>query len=379
MLVHDSSSTARVLLAAACLSLLLGIGTGPALADSAVDVQIRVRINVPATAIVDNTDALAWKKYEELSGNWRRRKRPSDCYGTNYTWTKTEAGAETARARWSCTSLAAGNYEVYAWWPASRFQSTSVPYVVMNGSSSLATVLVDQTANGGQWNLLGVYGFDAGGHGVEIHNGQTRQSKQDRRLCADAVKFVRVESAQTLESTDPMSETYDWEEAGGIIVPATAPIDGGTGTDALPSCDGIVDNRDSTWQKSCKRLSGSWSLSTGVGAYYGRDYAYTNAKLDDETARARFICRGLSAGRYGVYAWWSATSNRATRVAYEIHHAKGVTTVRLDQTKNGGQWNLLGTYDFDASSHVVEIHNGQSTPGKFVCADAVRFVRVPPP
>ena len=160
----------------------------------------------------------------------------------------------------------------------------------------------------------------------------------------------------------------DEAEASDVIVPPTAPIDG-------PGRDSIVDNRDSTLQKSFKRLSGSWSLSRGVGGYYGQDYAYTPAKLADETARARFSCTALSAGRYDVYTCWSATSNRATRVAYEIHHANGVTTVRVDQTKNGGQWNLLGTYDFAGGSHIVEIHNGQSTPGKFVCADAVKFAR----
>ena len=47
-------------------------------------------------------------------------------------------------------------------------------------------------------------------------------------------------------------------------------------------------------------------------------------------------------------------------------------------SSQGSQWVLLGTYSFAGGGHIVEIHNGQSTPGSYVIADAVKFVRIGP-
>ena len=138
--------------------------------------------------------------------------------------------------------------------------------------------------------------------------------------------------------------------------------------------DAIVDNRDSTTEKRFRVLSGNWATSTLVSNAYAGSYANTPARSGSETARARFQCTMLAAGRYDVYVWWPVRPDGATHVAYEIHHAAGGTTARVNQSERGGQWNLLGTFDFEAGSHVVDVQNGDSKPGAFECADAVRFV-----
>jgi len=70
----------------------------------------------------------------------------------------------------------------------------------------------------------------------------------------------------------------------------------------------------------------------------------------------------LTVATYDVYAWWTAHSNRATNAHFTIVHANG-TSVRddINQQENGGQWVLLGQYDFNAgSSGYVELSNDGS-------------------
>ncbi|MNC70095.1 Xanthan lyase precursor [compost metagenome] len=72
---------------------------------------------------------------------------------------------------------------------------------------------------------------------------------------------------------------------------------------------------------------------------------------------------------------WPQHMNRATAIPVEVVHAGGTATLSIDQTSNGGVWNLLGTYSFTAgTSGSVTIRNS-GTSG-YVAADAVRFVQV---
>ena len=70
--------------------------------------------------------------------------------------------------------------------------------------------------------------------------------------------------------------------------------------------------------------------------------------------------------------WWKSNSVYAANVPVDINHASGTASMTVDQTSSGGQWNLLGTYDFDAgTSGSITIDNA-GTSGH-VIADAVRF------
>ena len=71
--------------------------------------------------------------------------------------------------------------------------------------------------------------------------------------------------------------------------------------------------------------------------------------------------------------WWiSVPGLSATNVPVSIKHAAGTARVTVDQSKNGGKWQLLGTYEFAAgTSSSVTISNA-GTDG-FVVADAIKF------
>jgi hypothetical protein len=74
---------------------------------------------------------------------------------------------------------------------------------------------------------------------------------------------------------------------------------------------------------------------------------------------------------YNVYAWWKASTNRATDAPYTIYYDGGSVTVDVNQEVNGDQWNLLGTFPFAAgtSGYVVLSDNAD----EYVIADAVKF------
>lgn len=154
-----------------------------------------------------------------------------------------------------------------------------------------------------------------------------------------------------------------------VTTTTTAPP--GTTTTTLPPPPGaVVDNRDA------QVMSNSWPASTKVPGFYGGDYQWQYGRTY-ENARIRFARSDLPEGTYEVSAWWPAASDRASGVAYEVRHADGVTTIRVDQRANGARWNALGTFRFGAGAHAVDVHNGGATPGKYVTADTVRFRAAP--
>ena len=78
------------------------------------------------------------------------------------------------------------SYNVYAWWTNAPNRHSSVPYQINNDGTPLATVNVNQQANGGQWNSLGVYTF-SGAPSVTVLAGSGGVVTM-----ADAVRFVPV-------------------------------------------------------------------------------------------------------------------------------------------------------------------------------------------
>jgi hypothetical protein len=84
------------------------------------------------------------------------------------------------------------------------------------------------------------------------------------------------------------------------------------------------------------------------------------------------------AGSYSVYARWPANGNRSTSVRYRVFETVG-GVMFYDQNKNqqinGGQWNLLGTWNWMTGGQgQVIISRSLSGPGQ-LAADAVRIVR----
>lgn len=120
-------------------------------------------------------------------------------------------------------------------------------------------------------------------------------------------------------------------------------------------------------------IVGAWTHSDSVAGYYGPDYL-TDGNTNKGQSSVTFAPNLPQAGRYKVYARWTAHPNRASDVPFDVIHPGGTTTVQVDETQRGGQWVLLLVTNFEAgTAGKVRIRNS-GTSG-YVIADAVRFVR----
>ena len=121
--------------------------------------------------------------------------------------------------------------------------------------------------------------------------------------------------------------------------------------------------------------TGSWTTTSSTGSgYNGTDYRYTTTNTNAASATATWTPDLPEAGWYAVWAWYRHGENRPTDARYEIHHAGGVTTVRISQEVHGQTWRYLGEYYFEAgqAGHVTLL-NRSDDPGQAVIADALRF------
>ena len=117
------------------------------------------------------------------------------------------------------------------------------------------------------------------------------------------------------------------------------------------------------WQNDKDTTSGLYR-NTGLFASGGQE------------ASAVFDTPLPQTGYYDVYARWNnGTRPGADNAHYTVEAAGQTATVIKDQTKDPGQWNKLGTYQFRNTSRarVVLTTKGVSKD-KTVSADAVRFV-----
>ncbi|MFA6288112.1 MAG: hypothetical protein WC661_12075 [Opitutaceae bacterium] len=214
-----------------------------------------------------------------------------------------------------------GTYNVYMRWTAYANRATNVPVDIVKADGTTATVTVDQTVNGGQWNLLGTYALSKTTASVKI-----RTTGTNGAVIADAVRFT------------PIADEI------------------------------IVDNAN------CTKV-GTWTASTGIAGYQGVNYIHDgNANKGSKTAT--FTPNLPVAGTYNVYARWTADVSRDTNVPYSITYNAGTVPVYKNQQINGGSWQLLGTYPFNAGTGgKVVVSNAGTTAA--VIADAVRFVLMP--
>ncbi len=92
-------------------------------------------------------------------GNWKSSSAGGGYLGTQYE-THKKANSATAWVIWPFSLTTSGDYEVYARWVDHPKRATNATYTIDNGAPS-QSVPVDQTANGGAWQLLGAYTLDA--------------------------------------------------------------------------------------------------------------------------------------------------------------------------------------------------------------------------
>jgi PKD repeat protein len=138
------------------------------------DVTVTVsNTSLPPNGIVDNGDPGA-----SYIGSWTVSSGPNP-YGSNSLYSDEPGATYTFLA-----SEVNDTYEVSLWWTDHNSRCNSVPVDIYDGNSLIDTVYVDHLANGGQWNVLGTYGFISGTVRVVIN------SQGSCTTSADAVKFV---------------------------------------------------------------------------------------------------------------------------------------------------------------------------------------------
>ncbi len=360
-------------------------------------------VRVPeGTVIIDNAAAT-------VTGNWAATSFRPNYYGTDYLHDQNaDKGAKSVT--FEPTPALEGQYEVYLWWPVWATAANNVPVDVTDDGGT-STVIVDQSINGGQWNLVGTYNFTGGISSVTIRTDGTTS-----HVAADAVRFLRmgdivavtVDPLTTTDTTPELTGTVSysaatvqvtvdgntyaatnngngtWTLADDMISPALAigiydvvaeadagggPVSDGTTNEleiVAPVVDVIVDNASAT-------VAGDWLAGTYRPDYYDADYLHD--KNANKGAKSVTFTPALGQdGQYEVYLWWPEADVWATNVPVDVLHDGGTSTVSVDQSTNGGQWNLAGTYDFTAGTGSVTIRTDGTT--SHVAADAVRFVRV---
>ncbi|MGG1515629.1 S-layer homology domain-containing protein [Paenibacillus oryzisoli] len=360
--------------------------------------------------IVDNTDPGA-----QFIGSWPKSATLPTRIGTNYQHDG-NTGKGQKSAIFTPNLPSDGYYQVYAFWNSQPPRASNVPIVVTyvddQNQTVSETVYVNQNLNGGQWNLLGTYKFLAGTSGKVTY---LTTGTEDGTVIADAVKFKTLETSSVKASipsgnaadgttvslttdtspatiyyttdnsdpkTSPTRQTYD------LPIPIHGTLTLKTYAYSVQLGDGpvtdysyeaynlpmniIVDNKDSGAQ-----FNGSWSASATSPDKYGTDY-----KHDGNTGKGQksavYTPNLPFDGYYNVYAYWNSTTPRATKAPLVITYVDDQNqtvseTVYMNQSLNGGQWNLLGTYKFLAGTSGKVTYLTTGTEDGYVIADAVKF------
>ncbi|MDQ7910169.1 FAD-dependent oxidoreductase [Phytohabitans sp. ZYX-F-186] len=133
----------------------------------------------PGEYIVDGRDAGVTR-----DGTWVSSTSTGGYYGVDY-----EHDGNTAkgvnRLRFTPALPTAGTYQVYLRWTADPNRATNVPVDIVH-SGGIASLVVDQQSNGGQWVPMGSYAFAAGGAGSLL----IRTEATDGYVIADAARWV---------------------------------------------------------------------------------------------------------------------------------------------------------------------------------------------
>lgn len=130
-----------------------------------------------------------------------------------------------------------------------------------------------------------------------------------------------------------------------------------------PGQEVIIDNGDAGTS-----LTGSWTSTNSNKAYNG-NYGLSN----NNGNTYRWTPTNLNNSDYEAYARWPGVKKHNTSAQYTISHNGQTDSSNQDQSKNGNQWVLLGTYTFSGSGNeYIEL----SDLGDKTAADAIRLVEI---
>jgi N-acetylmuramoyl-L-alanine amidase len=127
----------------------------------------------------------------------------------------------------------------------------------------------------------------------------------------------------------------------------------------------IVDNSDGTVV-----VKGKWTTTNTTSGFVGADYFFRTPGSGSFSVTWPFPAS--QAGRYDVFARWSAGPNRATNATYQVNSNAGRSNTPVNQKFNGGTWQSLGSFEFQPGKAQGVTLTDQADG--VVVADAIRFV-----
>ena len=285
------------------------------------------------------------------------------------------AGTAPPSVTWPITVSEDNIYELEAIWPEGASDSSDAIYRVTdaNGSSAL---LADQRLPGGAFQPLG--------GGFIFEAGESYQVTLDDLAGGETIAADAIRLTPSLVAIRSAAWTFQVPASGRYLVSATWAAGPDRATDAPFTVD--HDGGSSILRMNQQAQGGQWNQLGAFDFTAGIDYQVTLSDDADglvvadaiqlrPTSEAPFLWSVSlpQSGTYEVYARWPADDDRSTAAVYEIIHELGTDSVTVNQRANGGQWVLLGTYDFEPAQGPAEVTLDGLGDGS-LAADAVRFV-----
>jgi hypothetical protein len=134
-----------------------------------------------AEVVVDNADSGS----VAVAGSWVASSATAGYYGADYLHDNNTGKGAAKYVQFTPDLPAGGSYQVFARWTSGTNRASNVPIDITHAGGT-ATVQADQRSNGGQWVLLGTYGFHPGTAGtVRVGTAGT-----NGYVIADSVRLV---------------------------------------------------------------------------------------------------------------------------------------------------------------------------------------------
>lgn len=313
-------------------------------------------------------------KHKDKGEKDKDKDRKGRGHELSYQYHKPGSGKDSFT--WNFSNTASARYEVYVRWEKHKQPASNALYTIRHDGGQTA-VKVDQRKNGKRWYRLGAFGFTAGqSYSVSLSD------KANGYVVADAVKLVPVSAAvdtATWTFTAPVSKQYlvyaRWTQHSNRASNARYTVADDSGASSI-----TVDQRQSGGQWN---LLGAFSYTQGMQYQVSLTdqadgYVIADAvrfiPVDAQPNAASWNISVGESGQYLVYARWTSHANRAANAVYSLADDSGSEAVQVDQRLNGGQWNLLGTFDF-SSDRNYRVRLTDEANG-YVVADAVMVVPV---
>jgi autotransporter-associated beta strand protein len=196
-------------------------------------------------------------------------------------------------------------------------------------------------------------------------------SYQVRRGAGPTANIAVLGNTTTTNFTDMSGTPGEFAYYTVSAVDATGEGPATRGVRAAPAV--IQDNTAPGGSASGVSTTGDW-LSSAVAGSHGVASVYASPTNGPTSTATYSFAPDLPArGGYDIYLRWTAAANRATNTPVDVIFPDGAHTFSVNQTTNGGQWNLLTTVPAEAGASVSVVLRNNGASG-FVVADGVQFV-----